>query len=433
MSALVDKSLLQQKEHGSRDLRFVMLESIREYAFERLTENEEEADTRLAHAAYALVVAEELQAHSRPPETSEWVKQCDAEHDNLRAALDWLVETDHGEWALRLGAALFQFWEAREHLAEGRRLLQRILNMKSTAPATSVRARVSFYAGAFTASQRDYDEAFTLFDDARRLYAELHDDKGVAAMVTALGTNRRLRGDLNAGRAWLEQGLNMYRGLQDRPGIASLASNLADVLSAQGDGASARTLMQEALGIFRELGDSSGVGWSFNRLGDIAFHDGDLKEAQRLYEEGAAVFRMIEDQWGMARSYADLGFLACQQVQLQRARLLFVQALETLQTLGHTRGMARVFEGLACLAIETQSPERALTLAGAAAGLREALGSASRPEEELTLQRKLQAAWENLDAAQARALWTLGSSMPLEEAIRYALESPGGRIRIVAT
>ncbi len=372
---------------------------------------------------------------ARKRSTSDWVEQCDAEHDNLRAALEWLVETDHGEWAMRLGVALFQFWETKEYLAEGRQRLLSILRMKSTAAATSARARLSFCAGAFMAAQRDYDEAFSLFDDARRLYGELDDQKGVAAAVTALGTNRRLRGDLDNGRVLLEQALGMYRALEDRSGIAGASANLADVLNAQGEHRAARNLTEEALEIFRQLGDSSGIAWSLNRLGDIAYQKeaGDLSEASRLYGEAAEIFRAVGDAWGMARSYADLGFVACQHGELLQARSLFVESLKTLLTLGHTRGMAKVFEGLACLAIETGEFERALTLAGAAAGLRDALGSAPRADEEITLQQKLQAAWKSLDPSQAKDLWTRGSGMPVEDAVRYALGSLGDTAPLAAT
>lgn len=434
LSSLVDKSLLQQSEDPTREPRFVMLESIRQYAFERLIESGEEVQTRRSHAAYALVLAEESRPHGAQG-ISDWVEQCDAEHDNLRAALDWLVETDHGEWALRLSLALFQFWEAKEYLSEGRQRLLGILRMKSTAASTAARARISFCAGAFMAAQRDYDGAFRLFDDARRLYAGLDDQKGIAAAVTALGTNRRLCGDLSSGRVWLEQAVGMYRVLEDRPGIAGAATNLADVLNAQGEHGAARTLMHEALEIFRQLGDSSGIAWSLNRLGDIANHEetGELSEARRLYGEAAEIFHTIGDRWGMARSYADLGFVACQQSELLEARALFVHSLETLLTLGHSRGMARVFEGLACLAIETEDFERALTLAGVAAGLRDAIGSAPRADEKTRLQQKLQAAWENLDISRARNLWRQGSGMPVNDAIRYALESPEDPVRPAAT
>jgi len=440
LTSLMNKSLLQQREDRTGEMRFVMLESIRQYAFECLTESGEEAQTRHSHAAYALVLAEEPPPHDAQ-DISPWVAQCDAEHDNLRAALDWLVDKDQGEWAFRLSVALFQFWEAKEYLAEARQRLLNVLRMKSIASATSARARLSFCAATFFAAQRDYDGAFKLFDDARRLYAELDDHKGIAAAMTALGTNRRLYGDFGAARVWLEEALKMYRLLAAQPGIAGAATNLADVLNAQGEHAAARTLMQEALEIFRQLGDLSGIAWSLNRLGDIAYHEEtrQLSEARRLYGEAGEIFRAIGDRWGMARSYADLAFVVlslptqdsgpCRQSELLHARGLFVHSLKTLSTLGHTRGMARIFDGLACLAVQSEEFERALTLAGVAAGLRDAIGSASHADEETALHRKLQPAWNNLDTSYAGTLWRQGSGMPLEDAIRYALESPGYPVR----
>jgi hypothetical protein len=192
--------------------------------------------------------------------------------------------------------------------------------------------------------------------------------------------------------------------------------------------------MHEALEIFRQLGDSSGIAWSLNRLGDIAYQEkaGELHEARSLYAEAAGIFRTIGDRWGMARSYADLGFVACEQGELVAARTLFVDALETLLTLGHTRGMARVFEGMACLAVETEDYERAVTLAGVASGLRDALGSVPRADEKTTVQEKLDAAWKNMEASCAKNLWSHGSGMPLEDAIRYALESPGDPVELAS-
>jgi len=422
ISSLVDKSLLRQQEQPGSQSRFFMLESIREYALERLTESGEEAATRRTHAAYALVVAEERNARSDPSGLSGWAELCDAERDNFRAALDWLIATDHGDWALRLGLALFHFWETRERLVEGRERLQSILGMRSTAAATNSRARVAFCAATFMAAQCDYDGAFALFEEARRVYSQLGDDKGVAAMLSALGTNRRLSGDLDAGRSWLEQAAHAYRVLQDRAGIAGALSNLADVANAQGDYLFARKLLGEALALFRQLGDSGGLAWSFNRLGDVAFYEADWPEARRLYGDGLDIFCGNGDRWGMARSYADLGYVACEQRQHELAGSLFVQSLETLRELGHTRGMVRVFEGFACLAMQNESFERALKLAGAAAGLRSTLGASTRRDEEASLQRKLNPAWKHLDVTRASAAWMSGSGMLLEEAIGYALE-----------
>jgi tetratricopeptide (TPR) repeat protein len=399
-----------------------MFQSIREYALERLIESGEEVITRRAHAAYVLVIAEERSVRVDPSSVSDWLELCDSEQDNIRVALDWLIAADQGDWALRLGLALFQYWEAREHLGEGRQKLLSILNMKSTAAATNARARVAFCAATFMASQCDYDGALGLFQHALRLYRELGDDRGVAAMLTAVGTDRRLSGDLDAAHSALEQALKAYRTLQDHSGVAGALSNLADVANARADYATARTLLLEALGLFRDLGDSAGCAWSVNRLGDVAYFETNWTEACRLYTEGLEIFRSIGDRWAMARSYTDLGHVACEQGLYEKAQNLFAQSLHTLRDLGNTRGMARVFEGFACLAVQNQSFARALKLAGVAAGLRRTLGAATRPDDDAFLRRRLNPAWKSLDATRARAEWMSGSGMPLEHAIRYALE-----------
>jgi predicted ATPase len=421
VSSLIDKSLLQQREQSTSESRFTMFETVREYAMERLIESGETEATRRAHAAYALVVAEE-RAQLTADQTSAWVELCDAEHDNFRAALDWLIETDQGDWALRLGLALFHFWEAQNHLAEGRERLQAILNLNSTAARTGGRAHAAFCIATLMAAQRDFSAAFRMYREALDVYRELGDDKGIAAILNAMGANRLLCGDLEAADPWLQEGLCVYQKLGDRQGVARTLSNLAEVASAQGDGERARALFNEALSTFCELGDSAGAAWSLNHLGDVEFRQGDPAEAWRLYQQGADIFRALGDRWGMATTYADLGYVACRQREHEKARSLFVQALEALLDLGHMRGTAKVFEGFACLAVLEENSERALTLAGAAAGLRSVLGSPARPDEKAVFERSLEPAWKHYDADGAKAIFARGSRMPVEEAIGYALD-----------
>src|SRR6202008_250702 len=119
MASMVDKSLVQQVEQTSGEARFTMLETIREYALEKLEANGEAPLTKRAHAAYYLVLAEEEPTGQNDAEAAEKLERFGVEHDNFRAALDWLTQTEDVDWGLRLGAALFRFWEIRECLAEG--------------------------------------------------------------------------------------------------------------------------------------------------------------------------------------------------------------------------------------------------------------------------------------------------------------------------
>ena len=114
-----------------------------EYGLERLTASGEDEATRRAHAAYFLVLAEEVNLPLTTPEMTNWLALCDAEHDNLRAALDWLIARDNSEWALRLGLALYWFWEPREHLVEGRERLEAILKMRGAQRRTKVWANAA--------------------------------------------------------------------------------------------------------------------------------------------------------------------------------------------------------------------------------------------------------------------------------------------------
>ena len=130
MGSLLDKSLVQQVEPKDGEARFTMLETIREYGLEQLAASGEEEATQRAYAAYCMVLAEEGNLPLTPSERTNWLALCDADHDNLRAALDWLIAHDSAEWALRLGLALYWFWEPREHLVEGRERLEAILKMR---------------------------------------------------------------------------------------------------------------------------------------------------------------------------------------------------------------------------------------------------------------------------------------------------------------
>src|SRR5580693_37684 len=147
VTSLVDKSLLSQMGPGDAEPRFIMLETIREYGRERLQQSGELESTRRAHAAYCLVLAEEGTADMAAAEREVWLGRCDAEHDNFRAAIEYLVESGNAEWGLRLGSALFGFWEPREHLTEGRRALAALLDIPRANPVSAHRARALYAAG----------------------------------------------------------------------------------------------------------------------------------------------------------------------------------------------------------------------------------------------------------------------------------------------
>ncbi|MGC2193676.1 MAG: tetratricopeptide repeat protein [Terriglobales bacterium] len=427
LSSLVDKNLVQRVDRTGAEPRFAMLETIREYASERLAESGEQPAERRAHAAYCLVLAEEGNPELSPAERARWLTQCDVEIDNFRFALDWLFQTPDIDWSLRLCVALFRFWDMREHLTEGRGRLDTVLQMAG-AERSKERARVSHFLGALATAQGDYPAAEHFLQQSLSLYEELGDQSGIAASLNALAVSARDRGDYASAQSNFERSLACWRMLPDRLAMARCLHNLANVVKGRGDYARARWALREATDIFEELGDRTGAAWSINQQGDIARAQGDVAAARGLYERALSAFREAGDPWGSARSLTDLGYIDCEQGDHLAAHEAYREALEIFAGLGHRRGMARALEGSACLALARGHAARALMLAAAAAHLRQLISAPLPQAEQAKLDRTLLPAWKSLSELESKGAWAEGSAISLEKAIQYSLEWPGSAI-----
>ena len=430
MASMVDKSLVQQVEPARGESRFAMLETIREYALEKLEASGEEALTKRAHAAYCLVLAEEEATEQSGAEGSEWLERFASEHDNFRAALEWLTETGDAEWGLRLGTALFRYWEIREYLAEGRDRLGRLLKLAGAAAPTKLRMRALFAAGVLAGEQGDYASAEALINESQDIARELGDKTGIAVSLNALAVFARDRGDAATAHILFEASLGLWRELGDEKAVARALSNLANVLKLQGDYDRSRTLYAECLAIFRGLGDRTGVAWSLNYEGDVAHDQGDCAGAQALYEQGLVIFRELGDRWGIAGTLADLGSLAREQRNYPRGHSLYRESIKIFQELEHKRGIARLLECFACSAAAQLQAERSLRLAGAAAALRQNIGAPLTPAEQAKLETSLHLARQALSNAAGVAAWLEGWTLPVDKVVEEVLmpdaASPSG-------
>jgi predicted ATPase/tRNA A-37 threonylcarbamoyl transferase component Bud32 len=424
MASMVDKSLVRQMEQVDGEPRFAMLETIREYGLEKLVASGEESSTRRAHAAYCLVLAEEGLAEDTDGGRKERLDRFETEHDNFRAALEWLTETQNVEWGLRLGVALFPFWETREHLAEGRERLGRLLGLDEAATRNNARMRILFASGVLAADQRDYAASDKLLNESLEIARSSEDKRSIAVSLNALAVIARDKGDLVASAALFEESLVLWKDLCDRLAVARALSNLATVVKSQGEYAHAHTLFEECLAIFRELGERTGIAWSLNHQGDVLRDQGDLATARSLYEESLARFRELNDRWGIAGSLVDLGNLAREQEDYPASDALYRESLILFQDLGHKRGIARVLESFASSAAEQAQPERALRLAGVAAALRQAIGAPLTSAEQTKLEQSLELARRRLTTTTSRTAWLEGWVLPVEIAINDLLRPP---------
>jgi predicted ATPase/predicted Ser/Thr protein kinase len=421
LTSLFDKSLIQRINQHEPETRFRMLETIREYALERLVSCDEDAATRRAHAAYCLVLAEEGNPELSPDERAAWLERCDLEIDNFRSALDYLFDHHDLDWGLRLCMALFRFWDMREHLTEGRARLETILRLADSGYAKQ-RARICIFLGALATAQSDFPAAERFLQQGLSLYEELNDRWGIAASLNALGIGARDSGDYQAAQICFERSLAQWRTLSDQLSTARCLHNLANIAKIQGDYSRAQMGLSEATQIFQEVGDASGAAWSLNQQGDIAREQGDLKIARDFYERALKAFRADGDRWGSARSLADLGYVYSEQRHYDEAHATYREALELFSELGHKRGVARSLEGFACLAVARGRAARALRLAAAAAHMRQLISAPLPQAEQSKLDRTLSSAWESLEEVEGKGAWAEGSAMGIESAIQYSLQ-----------
>ncbi|MGH8103529.1 MAG: ATP-binding protein [bacterium] len=405
VTRLVEKSLVNfEEEHDPP--RYALLETIRQYAREKLDEAGEGPAARNGHLAFFVALAEEAEPELTGANQAEWLNRLEAEHENLRAALDWALEAPTANpesrtpnpalMALRIAGALWRFWEVRGYLNEGGARLAAAIesSQESGVGSQSVGAR-----GAVPESQ-------TI----------------LAKALNGAGALAYWQGDYAAARDLHQQALTIRRELGDRRGIAGSLNNLGNVAWFQADYAAARRYQEESLAIARELGDKRGIAASLNNLGLVAQGQGDYAAARRFYDESLALFRDIDDKGSIAASLTGLGNVALKQCNLSEAQSLLKEAIGICRDIGDKRGIAYSFEDFAHLNQTQGNSERAAKLLGTVDALREAIGAPLPPSGRAAYDRTVAAVRAALADAAFNAAFAAGRALPLDSAIAYALE-----------
>jgi tetratricopeptide (TPR) repeat protein len=423
IGALVDNSLVQRVADYEGEPRFVMLDTVREYGLERLAESADGDLVRRAHAAYCLVLAEEGNQATSVEEEQQWLSRCSVEHDNLRTAIDWLIHSQNAEWALRIGIALFPFWERRDHFVEGLEYLKGILELSGATGHIGERAMAASCAGALAADIADWQQCQSLLQQSLQHYREAGDRHGIAAQLNRIGANLGLEGKHHEAAVNLQQSVLAWQETGEPLIAAGVSCALAEVVSLAGDPTRASALLDEALSIFKASGDVMGAARALSYMGDAARHRGDSDAAHRHYEESLHAFHAAGDRGGVARSHVDLGVVQCDEGDLPSAASHFRQALLLFEDLGQRRGIARSLDGLASVASHGGSFQHALTLAAAADSIRRSVGVRLRAPDQVAVDETLRRARGHLDSLSADAAWHTGSRMSLRQAVDHAIAS----------
>jgi predicted ATPase/DNA-binding CsgD family transcriptional regulator len=420
LTSLVEKNLLRQAEEKDGGVRLAMLETIREYALERLLESHEGEAVRRLHAGYYLALAEE--AELTTAEQMRWLDILETEHNNLRAALGWSLRSEDVETALRLAGALWRFWYMRGHLSEGMRWLEQVLELNGGEPV--LRLRVLGGGGELSHSQGDLDRAQELREAGLALSTQLGDEAQTADALNGLAFVIRRRGEFARARAMHQEALELYRKLYDSWGVSRSMDLLGRAAAFQGDFDAALPLLEEGLNMWRKVGDREGIAESTALIGMVALGKGDYATARSQLRESREIMDELRDPRGVAKMTVALADVCLNDGDPSAAQALYEEALTLLKDVEDKWWTAWCLEGVAEVSVSRAQPYRATRLFGAAASLREAIGAPRPPAFRAYCERDLATARRQLDDAAFAKAHTEGRAMGLQAAIEYALEQP---------
>ena len=389
ITSLVDNSLLVPKPQAHGELRFGMLEVVREYALDRLEASGEADQMRRHHAAYFLGFAEEAEPHLHGPEPAEWLKRLEEEHHNIRAALRWSLAYDPGT-AARLGAAIRYFWVFQGHLAEGLATSQELVRLGDRV-ATAVRWKLLFVAGNLARFQGDYETA-------RRMY---------------------------------EEGLSTGRTVHDLPQVSLSCRGLGGLAYEQGDYPTARRFAEEALSVARQSDDTFGIARSLNMIGDLARSLGEDTAARPLYEEAIEICRHLGNKYATANILTNLAAAEFGEGNYTAAHSHFTEGLTMHQEsgdeiVGDKISISYLLDGLAALAALRGETELAATVAGAAEHLRESINYNIEPAERRFRDAYLASLRTVLSEGDFSRAYGEGRKLKLDECVTLALAPKTG-------
>jgi len=383
LGRLVDKSLvIVETDSETGATRYRLLETIRQYAWEKLQVSGELEASRNRHLAHFLGLAETATGHFLSPDIGVWWDKLEADHDNLRAALAWALESDQTEEAgLRMAKALGRFWYGRGYFVEGRQWLERVLD-EAESNSSLLRMRALGELSLLTLRMGDHETAGIHAEKSLVMARELGDDPGAAWALANLGNIADLEGDRERAREHYDRSLALFRSSSEMDGIGYVLLWLGDMSLRADDATSAAAYWEQAFALFREMGTTERRGWALGGLGDVARLRGDF----------------------------------------ERATDLLLESLDLDKALKHNSEIPYTLETLGLVAAEQGHAQRATRLWGAAAALRDAMDVPLSPSYMAKYEPAMQAARTQLGETGFAGVWAEGHAMTLEEAIEFVLK-----------
>jgi predicted ATPase/class 3 adenylate cyclase len=382
LETLLDASLVRRRAEELPRERFDMLQTVREFGMERLTEQGEWPELALRHARYFLDLLEATEGRYRGPELVRHLSLIWLEHDNIRSALSWALDNDDGDVALRMVSAVWRFWHLHGDLTEGRQWAERALALPSAARRSRARAAALVGVGSLAYWQLDVSRMFAAYQEALDIFQELEDPAGIAQGTYNMGFAQSLVGRVSEAADTFRTAHAMFEHLGDRRGVADSLFGLSIVSRLQGDIPGARAAAEDALRLHREL----------------------------------------EDLFGIHGSLHVAGIAAAESGELDTSRAYFFQALQMAEDFHDLTGVALTIDNLADQEISRGHILRAMRLAGASERIKQGVG-AQAPPELIHLPDPKERARPQASEDEIRAAWDEGRAMTIEQALAYAREA----------
>ncbi|MGH2681918.1 MAG: ATP-binding protein [Actinomycetota bacterium] len=334
LSSLVDKSLLRRLDTEAGEPRFRMLQVMREYALERLDEGKELEEVHGRHADFFLGLGEEAEPHLLGPDQARWLDVVELEHDNIRSAIEWFKRNDVTR-ALRLGAAVWRFWQIRGFLQEARQRLTELLELPGVSEDPVVHAKALEAAAGVKYWMADFEEARNLYEQTLEIHRARGDRAEQANALYNIGFTYSVASeDHDRAREFIGEALAVFRDLGDRSGEAKCLWRLSWSFWLQKEYDLARNYLVDAEAAFRELRDPFSLGWVLHTLGLIAIEDGRFEDARAHATEGLNLFADARDLSGITLLLGDFAWLAERQGYRDRALRLWGAAIELANRTG---------------------------------------------------------------------------------------------------
>lgn len=423
LSHLVDKSLVIVDQQGD-ETRYGMLETIREYAFEKLRQADEINLLRTRHLEFFLQFAQTAEPHFYHGGAVEWLDRTQRELDNVRAALAWSFESQDWERGLGVAAQLFEFWRHRAYWSEGRSWMTKFLELPGKARPSARAARAFADASFLAFIANDYVEAERLTDASFAILRTVQDRPAYAHALLMRGRIREVQDDLPAAMACYQESLQISTELKDDLEAAYALHGMGIVEAELGNFARGEELLASSLALSRQQQNHLWMVYTLMQLGNLSFEQQNWQQASIRFNETLELARAAKLKPGIAWMLQWLGTLAVYAGDYARAREMLTESIQLADAIGSRACIFSCLEEFAALAAAQGQYRRAARLLAASIALMETITMRRNDRERETQEQSIADIRRAMEQADFDRAWAEGRAMTQEQAIAYALEMP---------